>query len=482
MAKRRKLRRAVSAGADAFSQSLQALANRMHQQQLQQENYLFQNDLQRRSAEDAATRAETADTERLISEGKLDPGQRRGDEPSIARRLGTIIDPIGKAGNVGDVPSESELDTRFKAQRVPLVADFGRIPQPKVSTAINGVPDTDEVQPLPSTQFGNVTSPQRQEASKVRRATIERFPPTTQKRYDTEIGADVEQDVRFDPDAQPGGSMLPLGAPRQIAATGAQKGASEQDAWRANQGDPARVRTEIDIANQTERGTRAEKVTTSGQTAATSETARLNTYFRPEYVAARLQEGVSRVIAEAAAKGDQERVQSIRESANAAGRLKPFLSKITQLSAKLQGGVESGPLARIQGLVQRGANVIGMEEDISALETEIARNLRSLAVAQGIREANVTDADMKIIRDGIGIRPGQTVDERFNALLGLRDMIILGPVVGSSLPREADAAARLAAVEEAGRDVREVEDIARKQNKATFTDPVTGVTFDVIYK
>lgn len=131
-----------------------------------------------------------------------------------------------------------------------------------------------------------------------------------------------------------------------------------------------------------------------------------------------------------------EHAQLVKESSDAATALQPFLMKVIGLTDRLNTE-DSGPMARGFGLMEKGAAMLGMSPDVRELQQLIAQNARKIAVASGVREANVSERETSMIMDGIGLDPGNTRQENGNALRNLYDLITISPVVAARLPYDA---------------------------------------------
>ena len=274
--RRRKYSRAAagaSAGFDSVSKMLSYMLQRNYQQEITQENARAQQKINQENAEDNDTRARARTRDELISKGELDPDQDVGDVPTMARRISGITSGIEGAASPEQLPTISGLTSQAKAKRVPEIG-FG-------VTNTFTPEETKESGNLPSTQRGPTSTPEfdrllharEQKADQFRKAT----PPTTRSQISAD-GIKEEQDVQFNPIA---GLLQPLpGAARPQERTGEQEGQRSRAQWEADQGSPERVERTIDIANQTERGTRQEKITTSADTASATTVAEINARHR----------------------------------------------------------------------------------------------------------------------------------------------------------------------------------------------------------
>ena len=170
---------------------------------------------------------------------------------------------------------------------------------------------------------------------------------------------------------------------------------------------------------------------------------------------------------------------NLNASVRAQESLKPFFQKVTALTDRLNR-YESGLFARGAGAVQTAQYYAGGSPDLRELEQVIAQNARQLAIAMGVREANVSEKETAQALAGIGLSAWATREERRNALRNLQDLIDLGPVVAARMGGGEGITARMTTAADLIRQRREVEQAAIKAGAVSYIDPVTGGVIPVI--
>lgn len=405
--------------------------------------------------------AETIAAQRRL---KVQPGYFEKLQPSVTTRLQGALVPFLDAKDASDVPGPTMTREIFKATRIPYT---GELEQAPVSAPGGGELPSRAIRPT-STEFNTVLQ--------ARQEKMRSFEPKKIGAGMNAEGAPTEIMGQWNPDV---GRHVPTDT-LTMGPTSAQAGRAEGEkgfaSYMANEGSPARVGREIAIANQTEADTRAGKVQTSAQMAGAAEAARQKAAlkFAPEREAA----AQRALFADLKTRGDFEAQEKGKEAANAVARVMPIYNELIDVTARIN---TLGPYAApVYGTIQKGLNLMGASSDVRDLNQLTAQILRPAAVAAGIREANVTDQDMEVIKQAIGIDVNLTAEQRVTAMRRLGDLLSLGPVVAARLPREASMQDRMDAVKGFGMARRQAEQEAIKAGKLYFTDPATGAQWKVV--
>lgn len=485
MARRVNFGAGAGAGLQSVGQSLVRYGLLEQSRQLQDEQINLR-DLETR-VEKGELPPERAEAEASLRKLKVPKGYFHTLQPTMGERLGGVIGEMTKAPSLEQVPSEAALRENTTVQRV----------RPQMGPAGPTFPSGTGHAPAESSTPGELASTSLQPTNpalnilqNIRREKIGSFPPV---KVEGQMGPTGEKFTSYEPQATMSGRKFTTELPSEQMGT--LEGKKKLSTFQAGEGSPEYVARKIGIENETEAGTRGGKIQTAvsqqaallpgevkkaGATAAASESARLNTYFRPEFVKARLNQVSQEAIAQAKATGDAKAMVEARDAVNAASTLMPFLQKMTNISAQLNTG--EGIPARVKGMVAKGAAWAGMENLVSQQNSLIAQNIRPLALALGMREANLSAEEQVMAREATFIDPGLTRTERFQKLLDIRDAIIVGPSIRSRLPLDATFEQRWNYALDAARQTRAVEDKAREQGVKRFKDPVTGAILDVVYK
>ena len=220
--------------------------------------------------------------------------------------------------------------------------------------------------------------------------------------------------------------------------------------------------------------------------------ARQNVELSPEAQNARVREAVNKEIAtlkatlpmqlqiatekakiELANAVNKENAVNFASGARAAQNLGPFFDRVAELTKSLNTE-ESGLMARAQGATLTGLSYAGYAPKVQELEQLIAQNSRQLAIAMGVREANVSEKETAQAMKGIGLSQWSTVAERRNALRNLQDLITLSPAIAARVPSNAGIGERVSLAQQFMRQRRSAEQEAIKAGAASYLDPVTG--------
>ena len=176
---------------------------------------------------------------------------------------------------------------------------------------------------------------------------------------------------------------------------------------------------------------------------------------------------------------NKENAANVSASARASGDLSRFFTKVADLTRDLNDQ-EFGPSARAQGAIATAGSYVGMEPRIQELEQLIAQNARQLAIAMGVREANVSEKETVQALKGIGLSQWSTGTERRNALRNLQDLITISPAIAARSTANASVGERMSLGQNLMRARRAAEQEAIKAGFSVYLDPVTGAPTKVI--
>jgi hypothetical protein len=234
----------------------------------------------------------------------------------------------------------------------------------------------------------------------------------------------------------------------------------------------------IQTAGEIERETKIGPIRARNQASATamSEEAKNRVYFSPKWMSARIKEAAEKANEELRLTGRKDADKQLRETANAAGAVLPLLKDLADVSAKIN--TREGTSARISGAVRGLRAAGGGDPDIRRFEQIRSQLIRPLAVAMGVREANISNFDQRLVEKGITISKFSTRQERADALNGLRDLVAIAPLVAASPLQDAQGKADYAA--ELINARRAAQAAAAKAGATQFIDPATGKVIDVI--
>ena len=170
---------------------------------------------------------------------------------------------------------------------------------------------------------------------------------------------------------------------------------------------------------------------------------------------------------------NKENATNLASGARAAQQLGPFFDRVAELTKSLNTE-DSGLMARAQGAVITGKAMAGYAPKVQELEQLIAQNARVLAIAMGVREANVSERETEQALKGIGLSQWSTTTERRNALRNLQDLITLSPAIAARVPSNAGIGERVSLAQQFMRQRRSAEQEAIRAGAASYLDPVTG--------
>ena len=192
----------------------------------------------------------------------------------------------------------------------------------------------------------------------------------------------------------------------------------------------------------------------------------------------RLQEAAAKAAAEIQAGVSKTNAQALAASTKAAVQLAPFFAKVSDLTKQLNN--QEGALSRVKGGYKIAQNALGGAPEITELNQLIRQNLRNMAIAMGVTEANVAEKETQQALDGIGLYAWSSATERRNALRNLNDLITLGPVVAGRLDPNASIGERIQFAQGLMQQRRTAEQEAIGAKAAAYIDPVLGVIVKVI--
>ena len=385
----------VSEGAKSLRDVLSFMLQRNYGQQIGQENARAQQQLTQENAQlqDLLLRRRERDT--AVSKGEIDPDQAMGAPPSMARRVSGIMAGIDEADDPTKLPTFPGLSESAKAARVPLI-NYGE------TADLEGDDDT-----LPSRQYGPVDSPEfgriRSALSAKQDQLRKAVKPERAREYDPDLGADIDVERQFDPIA---GVYNPI-LQTQAEPTGAQRGRSEGQAALAELQTPGLTAAEIAKANETERGTRGEKVTTAAASSAATTQARMDVEFAPGNVNRRVAATVQQLGAELQTRQDFERLSGLTDLS--LGR-QPNRVGATRTAKGTQTLLSEAGLRLKMALEGFQRFWIGVFSDILALDQEYLPPEQEFRVT-GQRPTVMRVKDRTELRGQYDLRLATTVDQ-----------------------------------------------------------------------
>lgn len=238
------------------------------------------------------------------------------------------------------------------------------------------------------------------------------------------------------------------------------------DAIAAQVGREAQARQNVELSPEAQQARTAEAV--NREVATLKATFPIQLKLATEKAALEVQQSVNK-----------ENAANVAAGARAAQQLAPFFDRVSELTKALNTE-ESGLLARAKGAVLTAKSYAGSAPKVQELEQLISQNARQLAVAMGVREANVSERETQQALKGIGLSQWSTATERRNALRNLQDLITLGPAVAARVPSNAGIGERMAVAQELTKYRRTAEQEAIAAGAETYLDPVTGGLTKVI--
>lgn len=398
--------------------------------------------------------------------GNVDPNQiaavsellGRGADPEALeramparRRLETNIGKaIGDAKSPEDVPGDLDIISQAK------------------STGVNDLFPSDYLaeNALTDNPFGNSPEPVADMGARAgakRRALMEK--PTQFITQQTETGA--EQSV---PASLYGG---PVSTKPDAMTQGAIKGTEEVgllgvagDARAGQKGKEAKATQDVELS--------PEAVDARVNEAARTEAAKMATALPYQMKLAQ-----QKALLDIQSSVDKEHAQNAQSAIAAATNLQPFFSKVSQLTAKINK--YEGVMAKGAGAIQRGKQLMGTRPELDELDQVINQYLRPVAIAMGVKEANVSEKETLQALKGLGIGSAMaTATNRRTGLRNLYDLMTIAPAVASRTSAETPIGQRMMLAQQLMEQRRAVEASAIKAGVGAYIDPVTNAITPVI--
>lgn len=254
--------------------------------------------------------------------------------------------------------------------------------------------------------------------------------------------------------------------------------------------------TEVAKINTAGASMAEQKGAEAGATTAASEGAKL----APELVDARVNEAARTAAAraraempvtlqiareraqiEANASADAEHIKTTAAAARATANLEPFIKRFGELIDTVN--TQEGMTARAVGSARQLMSWLGRDTEVAELDQLVNQNLRGVAQAMGVREAQVSDKDQEIVRNGLGISALSSRTEAINAYRNLIDMTTIAPIVAARTRADTPMVDRMKLAKDLIQSRRDAEaatlaaaDAAGKRGTVYYQDPVTGAT------
>jgi hypothetical protein len=478
MAQRRGWQRALAGVGEGISNAA-TFAFRQRQADQQQDRYDARAAANQQAMDERAAAAQVAAAERAIDEkvatGALDPAQAdamkqrlRGQSasseairPSPRRRVEKAVgEGIDAAKSPGEVDSPESILSKFFAQGVDpqehLPPEWSAGLMPADDPYAGGTPLVRE--------YGARAQTKRRALQEADTDLIDTEDPITGakgKRRVPKSSSELATGLTTGPTAAQAGALK--GA-EEVAATEV-AGPSRSAQGAAEAGATAAARQAVEMS--------PEAVSARTREAVNKEVATLKATMPLQ-----LELAGKKAAAEIAQAVNKDNAQQTNAASRAAQELAPFFAKVTDLTKGLNN--REGIGARVKGTSKVAASYLGMAPEVTELNQLISQNLRKLAIAQGVREANVSEKETAQALQGIGLYAWSTATERRNALRNLSDMITLGPVVASRAPADATIGERMQLAQSLVQQRRAVEAKAIELGADMYRDPVLGMLVQVI--
>ena len=473
MAKRRALARALSGLGEGIGDASSYLF-KMTQQERMQDRY---DERQAKNAAAIADRTEAADVRRQIGEirakvasGDLEPGQAAAIEqrligkavtpdsyndlrPSPRRRIeNTVGKRIMEEDDPSQMPGPSDIMSMFSAEGVEPMAP--QLP-----------PEFSDGMLPPNDPYAGTTDLVREQGIRAttRRRSMEDQPT---ERFEIE-NPDGSTSVQF-------GSKS--GGPVTTKPTATQQGVIE--------GTKDLGRLGISGFAQAEQKGREAKAVFDVNNSPEAQAARIREAVNKEVATLRatmplqLELAGKKAAAEIAQAVNKDNAQNVAAANRAAQELQPFFTKVTEITQSLNN--REGIGSRVKGASKVAASYLGLAPEVNELKQLISQNLRQIAIAQGVREANVSQSETAQALDGIGLFAWTSATERRNALRNMHDLITLGPAVAARSSANATIGERMQLAQSLLQQRRSVEAKAIEMGADVYRDPVLGTYIPVI--
>lgn len=186
-----------------------------------------------------------------------------------------------------------------------------------------------------------------------------------------------------------------------------------------------------------------------------------------------------RATIEARQSANADHIKNASAAAAATAKLQPFVTRFGELIDRINTG--EGMTQAVIGGGRELLSWMNMDAEVSELNQLTKQNLRGIAQAMGVREAQVSDKDQEIVAAGLGITAMTGRQEASNAYRNLIDITTIAPIVAARTSFDTPMEQRMALAKQLMNERRAAENAAltlaqqqRKTGTIYYKDPVTG--------
>lgn len=384
---------------------------------------------------------------------QVDPSSLESVRPSPRRRMEKAIGgDIAKATSPEMVPGDLDIASiarsegiRERFPNLPAFATEGMEP------ASGAFADLDPI----AAEYGQRGAQRRSALEAKPTESVDVTTPTGGKRR--EFASRYGGPIEIEPSAQQQGVFAGQKKVGELESSG--------DALAAQAGKETTARTQAELAPEFQQARTREAVNKEVQTL--KATLPMQLELATKKAAIELQQAVNK-----------ENASNVAAGVRAAQQLAPFFNKVADITAKLND--KEGAMARVKGAVLTAKGYAGYAPLVTELNQLIAQNLRPLAVAAGVREANVSERETAQALNGIGLSQWKTATERRNGLRNLQDLITLSPAIAARMPADAGIGERVSLAQQWMQQRRTAEQEAIASGAPSYIDPIMGGILAVI--